>query len=57
MQFGRNWRAFNKQIIDKLLDEMAPVKRLSQKENGLKQRPWITPEILTSMYERDKLYK
>ena len=35
---------------------MAPVKRLSQKENGLKQRPWITPEILTSMYERDKLY-
>ena len=36
---------------------MAPVKRLSNKEIGLQQRPWITPEILSSMYERDKLYK
>ena len=42
--------------IEKLLDEMAPVKRLSKKEIGLQQRPWITPEILTTMYERDKLY-
>ncbi len=42
---------------EKLLDEMAPVKKLSKKEIGLKQRPWITPVILTSMYERDMLYK
>ena len=43
--------------IEKLLDEMAPVKRLTKKEIGLQQRPWITHDILTSMSERDKLYK
>ena len=39
--------------IGKLLHEMAPVK----KEIGLKQRPWITPDILAAINERDKFYK
>ncbi len=43
--------------IEKLLDEMAPVKRLNKKEVGLQQRPWIIPDILCAMSERDKLYK
>ena len=43
--------------IERLLDETAPVKKLSKKENGLKERPWITNGILTSMNKRDSLYK
>ena len=36
---------------------MAPMKRLSNREIGLKQRPWITYEILKIMKERDKFHK
>ena len=36
---------------------MAPMKRLSNKEIGLKQRPWITSDILKHMIERDQMYK
>ena len=43
--------------IEKLLDEMATVKRLTQKEIGLQQRPWITPEITSAINGRNKLYK
>ena len=46
---------FNK--IEKLLDEMAPYKKLTRKEYGLKMSPWITNGILVSMRERDLLYK
>ena len=43
--------------IEKLLDEMAPVKKLTKKEIGLQQRPWITPDILAAINERNQLYK
>ena len=36
---------------------MAPVKKLTKKEIGLQQRPWITPDILAAINERDKFYK
>ena len=36
---------------------MAPVKTLTKKEIGLQQRPWITPDILAAINERNKLYK
>ena len=36
---------------------MAPVKKLTQKEIGLKKSPWITHGILKSMNQRDYLYK
>ena len=36
---------------------MAPVKRLTEKEIGLQQRPWITPDIMPVINERNKLYK
>ena len=36
---------------------MAPVKKLTKKEIGVKQRPWITPDILAAINERNKLYK
>ena len=42
--------------VNKLLDEMAPVKKLTRKEKGLFERPWITSGILTSMRTRDLLY-
>ena len=43
--------------IDRLLDEMAPIKKLTKKEQGLKLSPWITYGIITSMRTRDSLYK
>ena len=42
--------------ITNLLDEMAPIKRLTKKEKGLTERPWITTGILKSMASRDKSY-
>ena len=43
--------------IEKLLNEMAPVKKLSRKEIGLQQRPWITADILSAINEKNKLHK
>ena len=43
--------------ITKLLDEMAPFRKITKKEIKLKQHPWISQGILTSMKKRDKLYK
>ena len=43
--------------IDKLLNEMAPFKKLTTKEIGLKQTPWITSGLLVSMKERDHLHQ
>ena len=43
--------------VEKLLDEMAPVRRLSKKEMELQKRPWITFGLLKSMGDRDKIYK
>ena len=39
--------------IEKLLDEMAPIRRLSKKEINLLKRPWITNGLLKSMHDRD----
>ena len=36
---------------------MAPVKKLTKKEIGLQQRPWITPDILAAINELNKLDK
>ena len=44
-------------IITKLLDEMAPYKKMTKKELTLKQNPWISPGIITSMKIRDQLHK
>ena len=43
--------------IEKLLDEMAPAKNLSNKEANLKMRPWITINILKDMNEWDSILK
>ena len=43
--------------IVKLLDEMAPYKKITKKEAGIQQRPWITKGLLISMNKRDSLYK
>ena len=40
-----------------LLDEYAPYYKLSKKEYKLRFKPWINPEILDLMKERDKLLK
>jgi hypothetical protein len=43
--------------IIRLLDEMAPMQKLTKKEIGLRKCPWITYGILASMRKRDSLYK
>ena len=40
-----------------LLDEFAPLKKLSKNEIKLKSKPWITKEIQFLMWERDKMFK
>ena len=42
--------------IEKLLDEMAPIRRLSKKEISLLKRPWITNGLLKSMHNRDQTH-
>ena len=42
--------------VNNLLDQMAPVKRLTRKEKGLLDRPWVTSGILASMRTRDLLH-
>ena len=43
--------------IEGLLDEMAPVKKLTKKEIGLQHRPWLTPDIMAAINELNKHYK
>ncbi len=43
---------FYKMVTD-LLDQMAPIKKLTKKEQGLLERPWITFGILNSIKSRD----
>ena len=43
--------------VTKLLDEMAPYKKLTKKEIKLQQKPWITRGILNSMSKRDIFHK
>ena len=43
--------------INDILNVMAPIRKLSKRENNLKLNPWITHGLLKSMKDRDKLYK
>ena len=43
--------------IEKILDEIAPYRKMTKNELRLEQRPWITRGILQSMRKRDNLYK
>ena len=36
---------------------MAPIKKITRKEIGLQERPWINHDILVAMSERNKLHK
>ena len=43
--------------VNKILDDLAPIKKLTKKERNLLKRPWITEGILTSIRQRDKMNK
>ena len=43
--------------INDILDVMAPIRKLTNREQKLKVNPWITSGLLKSMRDRDKLYK
>ena len=40
-----------------LLDQYAPIQKLSKKDSDLHFKPWLTPGILNSIQIRNKLYK
>ena len=44
-------------IINNLLDKHAPFKEQAKGNEKLKLKPWITKGILTSVKQRDKIYK
>ena len=58
-----NNRSVNAQVrifldkIDDILNVMAPIRKLTKREQKLKVNPWITSGLLKSMRDRDKLYK
>ena len=43
--------------INDILNVMAPIRKLTKREQKLKINPWITSGLLKSMRDRDKLYK
>ena len=45
------------QKLETILDEMAPIKKLTQKQAKTEKKPWITTGILKSIQNRDKLHK
>ena len=44
-------------IINNLLDKHAPFKEQAKRKEKLRFKPWITKDILTSIKQRDKIYK
>ena len=44
-------------IINNLLDKHAPFKEQAKRKEKLRFKPWITKDILTSIKQRDKVYK
>ena len=59
LQGNSTEQCFNKffLIIEHLLNEMAPLRKLTKKEIELQKLPWITNGLLISMADRDKTYK
>ena len=43
-------------ILNDLTNQFFPKKRLSRKQYKVAKNPWITPEILTAIKNKDKLY-
>jgi hypothetical protein len=43
--------------VNKILDDLAPIKKLTKKEQNLLKRPWITKGLLISIKKRDKMHK
>ena len=43
--------------VNDILNVMAPIRKLTKREQKLKINPWITTGLLKSMRDRDKLYK
>ena len=44
-------------LLDKLVDEHAPLKKLTKKQISLKSKPWVNKEIKFLMIKRDKTFK
>ena len=53
---NKKYEILHKHIIN-TLDEHAPYKRISRKEQKQKQKPWITEGMLNSITKKNKLYK
>ena len=45
------------ETFNKTLDKHTPLRKLSIQEDKLRKKPWITPDILTSIENKNKLYR
>ena len=43
--------------INNIIDKHAPLRKANKKELKLQQKPWITPGIIRSIKERDKIFR
>ena len=43
--------------MDSTVERHAPLKKLSKKEMKLKSKPWLTPEIINLINQRNKLFR
>ena len=59
LQGNSTEESFNKffLVIEHLLNEMPPIRKLTKNEIKLQKLPWITKGLLISMGDRDKTYK
>ena len=55
-QVDELWNNFHNQV-NFLLDEFAPMKKVTPKETKLTTKPWISKELLKTMLKKNKLYK
>ena len=44
-------------MVDHLVDQMAPLSRLTNKQIKQRKKPWINHSILDSIRQKDTLYK
>ena len=44
-------------ILNKTIDETAPLKKATRKEKRLKLKPWLTPRLLRAIQKKNRMFK
>ena len=56
MDVNQSYACFDKSV-NEIIDKHAPLKKLNKKELKLREKPWITPDIIKTIKIRDKLLR